>query len=69
MLLRTRVLQEEDGGWQCACVVVGEEGRDENGGDEWVEQCSAGDVITATTAGPAVWRSAHLPQPWSVGET
>ena len=67
VLLRTRALQEEDGGWQGTRVVVGEEGRGEGGGGEWEEQCSADDVISGTTAGPAVWRCAPLPQPWSVG--
>ena len=68
VLLRTRALQKSDRQWQCTHVVVGEEGRGKNGGGEWEEQCSADDVMSRTTAAPAVWRCAHLPQPWSVGE-
>ena len=69
VLLRTRALQpEEDGGWLCICVVVGEEGRGSGGGGEWEEKCSADDVISGTTVGSGVWRLPSLPQPWSVGE-
>ena len=50
-------------------MVVGEEGRGLGCGGEWGEQCSGGDVISGTTAGPAVWRCPPLLQPWSIGET
>ena len=68
VLLRTRALQGEDGGWQCTCVVLGEKGKGSGSGGEWEEQCRAGDVISGTTAGSAVWKHSPLPQPWSVGE-
>ena len=35
VLLRTRALQEEDGGWRCTRVVVGAEGRGSGGGNGW----------------------------------
>ena len=68
VLLRTRALQEEDGGWQCTRVVVGEEGRGSGGGGEWEEECSADDVISDSTFSPVVERCVPLPQPWSVRE-
>lgn len=45
-------------------MVRGEKGRDSGDGGECVEHCNAGDGISGTTFGPAVWRCVPLPQPW-----
>ena len=54
VLLRTGAVQEEDGGWPCIRMVVGEEGRGSGGGGKWEEKCSADDVISGPTAGSGV---------------
>ena len=68
VLLRTRVLQEEDGGWLCLHVVVGEEGRGSGGGGEWKKKSRTDDVISSTTVDSDVWRCPPLLQSRSVGE-
>ena len=64
VLLRARALPEEDGGWQCQCVVVGEEGVGLGDGGDGEEQYSDDYVISNTSACPAAWRCALLFQPW-----